>query len=80
MSFGSALILLLVVAAAGYYLYQTLAAGGGGESTGPSCNSALTACLQKCRRTATEAEAAQACQNGCDREADACKAEERDRR
>lgn len=74
LSLIGALILLAIVAAAGYYLYQSLATEG---DEAPSCNAALTACLQKCRRTATDTESAQRCQGGCEREAAAC--ERRDR-
>ena len=75
LSFFGALVILAIAAVAAYYLYQALATESGGEA--PSCNAALTACLQKCRRTATEAPAAQKCQQGCQRDADAC--ERRDR-
>jgi len=62
------LIVLAIVVAAGYYAYQAVSGG----DNAPSCKSSHTACLQKCRRTATEAPAAQACQEDCRREADAC--------
>ena len=62
------LIVLAIVVAAGYYAYKAVS----GSDDAPSCKSSHTACLQKCRRTATEAPAAQACQEDCRREADAC--------
>ena len=62
------LIVLGVVAALGYYAYKAIS----GEDEGPSCRSAFTACMQKCRRTTTEAPAAQACQEGCQRDQAAC--------
>jgi hypothetical protein len=66
-SFGL-LIVLAVVVALGYYAYKAIS--GGDEE--PSCRSAFTACMQKCRRTTTEAPAAQACQEACQRDQDAC--------
>jgi hypothetical protein len=66
-SFGM-LIVLAVVAALGYYGYKAIT----GEDEGPSCKSAFTACMQKCRRTTTEAPAAQVCQEACQRDADVC--------
>jgi len=62
------LIVLAVVVALGYYAYKAIS----GEDEGPSCKSAFTACMQKCRRTTTEAPAAQACQEACQRDQDAC--------
>ena len=62
------LIVLAVVAALGYYAYKAIL----GEDEGPSCNSAFTACMQKCRRTTTEAPAAQVCQEACQRDQAAC--------
>ena len=66
-SFGM-LVVLAVAVAAGYYAYKGIT--GGDEA--PSCRSASTACMQKCRRTTTEAPAAQACQEGCQRDQAAC--------
>ena len=66
-SFGM-LIVLAVVVALGYYAYKAIS----GEDEAPSCKSAFTACMQKCRRTTTEAPAAQACQEACQRDTDAC--------
>ena len=62
------LIVLAVVVALGYYAYKAIS----GEDEAPSCKSAFTACMQKCRRTTTEAPAAQACQEACQRDQDAC--------
>jgi len=61
------LIVLAVVVALGYYAY--LAISGEDEA---SCRSAFTACMQKCRRTTTEAPAAQVCQEACQRDEVAC--------
>ena len=66
-SFG-VLIVLAIAVAVGYYAYKGIT--GGDEA--PSCRSAFTACMQKCRRTTTEAPAAQACQESCQRDSDAC--------
>lgn len=68
LGFFGMLIVLAIVVAAGYYAYK----GMSGDDNAPSCRSSHTACLQKCRRTATEAPAAQACQEDCRRESDAC--------
>jgi hypothetical protein len=65
--FGS-LIVLAIAVGAGYYAYKGVAE----SDEAPSCAAAQKACLQKCRRTATEAAAAQSCQHACQREADAC--------
>ena len=66
-SFGM-LIVLAVVAALGYYAYKAIS----DEDEGPSCKSAFTACMQKCRRTTTEAPAAQVCQEACQRDQAVC--------
>jgi len=65
--FGS-LIILAIAIGAGYYAYQGVSGGNGT----PSCAVAHNTCLQTCRRTATEAAAAQGCQLSCQREADTC--------
>ncbi len=66
-SFGL-LIVLAIAVAAGYYAYKAVS----GEDAAPSCRSAFTSCMQKCRRTTTEAPAAQACQEACQRDQAAC--------
>ena len=68
MGFFGALIVLAIAAVAGYYIYKAVM----GNDEPPSCKSAFTACMQNCRRTTTEAPAAQACQQACSRDADAC--------
>jgi hypothetical protein len=65
------LIVLAIAAGAGYYAYQAMSGGGGA----PSCMGAETACMQKCRNTTTETQAAQACQDACRRDAEACERE-----
>jgi len=62
------LVVLALAVAAGYYAYKGV--GQGDEA--PSCRAAQNACLQSCRRTATEAAAAQSCQQACQRDAHAC--------
>ena len=68
--FGSLIVLALAVGA-GWYAYNEVFDD---DAPPPSCAAAQNACLQKCRRTSTEAPAAQACQQDCRREADACAA------
>ncbi len=66
-SFGL-LVVLAIAVAAGYYAYKAVS----GEDEAPGCKGAFTACMQKCRRTTTEAPAAQACQEGCRRDQAGC--------
>jgi len=68
LGFFGMLIVLAIAVAVGYYAYKGISGG----DDAPSCRSSSTACLQKCRRTTTEAPAAQACQDACRSEADAC--------
>ena len=69
--FGSLIVLALAVGA-GYYAYTEVFVDD--DALPPSCAAAQNACLQKCRRTSTEAPAAQSCQQDCKREADTCAA------
>ncbi len=62
------LVVLAIAIAAGYYAYTAVSGG----DAAPGCKGAFTACMQKCRRTTTEAPAAQACQEGCQRNLTAC--------
>ena len=58
-------IVLVVAAVLGYYVYKTF--------TGPeNCAEAFNHCMKTCRRTTTEAPAAQACQQACQRDQTAC--------
>jgi hypothetical protein len=66
-SFGT-LVVLAAVVAAGYYAYK----GVSGEGEAPSCKGAFSSCMKSCRRTTTEAPAAQACQEACRRDQDMC--------
>jgi hypothetical protein len=65
--FGSLVVLALAVGA-GYYLYQQMVVG----EDKPSCAAEHNACLKKCRRTSTDNDSIQACQEACRREADLC--------
>jgi len=62
-------IILILLAAGAYYAYTEFVA----PSAPPSCAAQLQSCLTKCRKTTTEAPAAQACQEACQRDSAACK-------
>jgi len=62
------LIILVIAAAIGYYAYKGIT--GAGEPT--SCKEGFAECMKICRRTTTEAPAAQACQDSCTRDLAAC--------
>jgi len=62
------LIVIALAAVAAYYIYQ----GVTGEDATPTCKSALEHCMQACRRSSTDTNAAQACQKSCQREAYLC--------
>jgi len=62
------LVFIAVAAAGGYYAYKGIS--GAGEA--PRCKDAFNSCMKSCRRTATEAPAAQACQEACQRDQDEC--------
>jgi hypothetical protein len=67
---GLGVVFLIAVAGvAGYYVYKGVTPDHAAES----CGSAQNACIKSCRRTSSEAPALQACQEACQREADACK-------
>ena len=68
LSLFGALIVVAIAVVAGYYVYKGVM--GGDEA--PSCNSAFSACLKNCRRTTTEAPAAQSCQQACQDDANEC--------
>jgi hypothetical protein len=63
-----ALIVIAIAVGAGYYVYQ----GVSGEDAAPTCKSDENRCMQKCRRTSSDSDAAQACQKVCRREAYLC--------
>jgi hypothetical protein len=66
-SFGL-LVVIAIAAAVGYYAYK----GISGPDGAPTCRGALETCMKICRRTTTEAPAAQACQDACQRDSVAC--------
>jgi len=68
LSLFGALVIVAIAVVALYYVYK----GVTGENDEPSCRSAYTSCLQNCRRTRTEAADLQRCQEGCQRDVDAC--------
>lgn len=67
------LVVLAVAVAVGYYAYK----GISGVDEPPSCKSAFDTCMKICRRTTTEAPAAQACQEACQRDQAACERQSR---
>jgi hypothetical protein len=69
--FGT-LVILALAGAAGYYIYKSVMEPG--SVSAPSCKSQLNSCIATCRKTTTEAPAAQACQETCQRDASACEA------
>ena len=62
------LIVVAIAVALGWYAYKALTGAGQPES----CREAFNHCMKTCRRTTTEAPAALACQQDCQRELDAC--------
>jgi hypothetical protein len=62
------LIVLVIALAIGYYAYKALTGAGEPEN----CREAFAHCMKTCRRTTTEAPAAQACQEACRRDQAAC--------
>lgn len=62
------LIVIALAAVAGYYIYL----GVTGEDAPATCKKELELCMQRCRKTSTDTNAAQACQADCRREAHLC--------
>ncbi len=62
------LIVLGIAVGGGYYAYQAFTQ----SDEAVSCAGAQNACLRNCRRTSTEAAAAQTCQEACQRAAEDC--------
>lgn len=62
------LLVLAIAGVLGYYAYKAMEGGDGP----PSCAGVQNACMQKCRRTTTENQEAQACQANCTRERETC--------
>ena len=67
-AFG-ALVILVLAGVAGYYVYKEVFMQ---PDQPPSCKAALNQCIAKCRQSTSEAPATQACQESCERDADAC--------
>jgi hypothetical protein len=66
------LVILAVMGALGYYAWKALM-----EDTPPTCSADQNSCLARCRKTATEAPAMQACQDECQRAFAACSSRQR---
>jgi uncharacterized membrane protein YebE (DUF533 family) len=66
-AFGT-LVLLVAIGAIGYYAWNYYFEA----EEAPSCRAQLNRCISLCRKTASEAPQAQACQETCQRDADAC--------
>ena len=62
------LVVLATAVAIGWYAYK----GMTGANEPPTCRENFNFCMKACRRTATEAPAAQACQEACQRDQAAC--------
>jgi len=62
------LIVLGIFAGGGYYAYQAFTQ----SENAADCAGAQNACMRNCRRTSTEAAAAQVCQQECQRAAEDC--------
>jgi hypothetical protein len=62
------LIVIAIAAALGYYAWKGIT----GDDEAAGCKGAFNSCMKTCRRTTTEAPAALACQQACQRDADAC--------
>jgi hypothetical protein len=61
-------IILAIALAIGYFAYKGIT--GAGEQ--PGCKETFNTCMKICRRSATEAPAAQACQEACQSDQAAC--------
>ena len=62
------LVIVAIAATIGWYAYKGMTGAGEPES----CNEAFNHCMKTCRRTATEAPAAQVCQEACQSDQAAC--------
>ena len=63
-----ALIVIAIAAVAAYYVYLDVF----GKDEVPTCKKELELCMQRCRKTTTDTNTAQACQADCRREAHLC--------
>jgi hypothetical protein len=68
LGFFGLLLVVAIAAAIGWYAYKGLTGAGEPES----CNEAFNHCMKTCRRTTSEAPAAQACQEACQHDAAEC--------
>jgi len=62
------LVLLIAIGVAGYYAYKYFIAA----EDAPSCKAQLNSCIANCRKSTSEASAAQACQDNCTQQAQSC--------
>ena len=62
------IVILAVIGVLGYYGWKALTE----DETKPTCGAEQSSCLARCRKTATEAPAVQACQEECARRFAAC--------
>ena len=69
----STLVILAVIGVLGYYGWKALI----GDDTPPTCSAEQDSCLVRCRKTATEAPAMQACQEECKSRFAACSSRQR---
>ncbi|HUJ85263.1 MAG TPA: hypothetical protein VLX30_00250 [Burkholderiales bacterium] len=65
-----ALVVLALAAAGGYYVYQ----GVSKQDERASCASLLEGCVEHCRRTTTDNDAEEACQQKCQDNDKSCEA------
>lgn len=61
-------MILAVIGALGYYAWTAFMS----DDTPPTCSAEQNSCLARCRKTATEAPAMQACQEECKSRFAAC--------
>jgi uncharacterized membrane protein YebE (DUF533 family) len=66
------IVILAAIGVLGYYAWKALM-----DDTPPTCSEEQNACLARCRKTATEAPAMQACQEECRRSFAACSGSQR---
>ena len=62
------LIVIALAAVAGYYIYLNVS----GKDAPVTCKKELEHCMQRCRKSTTDTNAAQVCQADCEREAHLC--------
>jgi hypothetical protein len=67
-SLFGALVLLALAAGGAYYVYRAFSV----EEEKPDCASLLTGCVQRCRTTTADNDAAESCQRKCEEENKSC--------